>query len=387
MNKVRGYGLTISTMSFLSAHGLSLEIAASNEVPPPNPSIYDVKFNALDLLKKAEVDNINELSEDDIYQGISKAVQNKLDALYGEQANERPADCFLVPYYDIGITNTVLTGDACLNATPLTIKGVVVVDGQTMAAANRVRADSQLGKYTTEDFILMAKVHIDYLDNMANGRYLSVSVKTNGLDNPLSTRLRLSNKEVVGKAVIEASRYGSAWRSTNAWADKDGTRTKIYGTVFLDRGIFADALNSAVVQMARNLISDINAFGEKVEIKIDASLLKDAMLNGKQSESLAQYLVAQVYHTFGFLMAVGSVSVGDDDQATVTVDMDSIPSNAWLIHNATVPMTQFIVKSRTDSIGGKDDFKLTTMAIIFKQVKGVKVLAVSKSEQDAKIIC
>lgn len=387
MNKVRGYGLTISTMSFLSAHGLSLEIAASNEVPPPNPSIYDVKFNALDLLKKAEVDNINELSEDDIYQGISKAVQNKLDALYGEQANERPADCFLVPYYDIGITNTVLTGDASLNATPLTIKGVVVVDGQTMAAANRVRADSQLSKYTTEDFILMAKVHIDYLDNMADGRYLSVSVKTNGLDNPLSTRLRLSNKEVVGKAIIEASRYGSAWRSTNAWADKDGARTKIYGTVFLDRGIFADALNSAVVQMARNLISDIDAFGEKVEIKIDASLLKDALLGGKQSESLAQYLVAQVYHTFGFLMAVGSVSVGDDDQATVTVDMDSIPSNAWLIHNATVPMTQFIVKSRTDSIGGKDDFKLTTMAIIFEQVKGLKVLAVSKSEQDAKIIC
>lgn len=87
------------------------------------------------------------------------------------------------------------------------------------------------------------------------------------------------------------------------------------------------------------------------------------------------------------MLGIGSsISVSDSNEVVITVDMDSIPSNGWLMHHAKTPMSKSIVDKRTKSVGGRNDFNLVTASIILDEVMGINVVAVSQSDHNLKAI-
>lgn len=382
----RCFGVTESTTSILGDLGLEVDITVARNVAPPSSKVYDINLDASDILSLKNTGDIKDVKNHDLYEAVAEITQKKLDERYGKDTHQQHHNCVIVPYYDIGVGKPHLTGDAGLNATSVTIKGVVVIDSETIDKANQIRKENHLQNYGLVDFVGMAKKHIEWLDNLANERYLSVVVKTNGQISASEARQALLDDEVWSQHPSFAYTKNS-YSSATELKDKDGLKAKAYGMLFVYNTERAAVLNSEIVRMAYNLSDDIKHSGHKITLKYDDRLFKNLRQGITHNHTFTQYIVTQVYHTFGFLLGIASsISVSDSNEVVITVDMDSIPSNGWLMHHAKTPMSKSIVDKRTKSVGGRNDFNLVTASIILDEVMGINVVAVSQSDQNLKAI-
>lgn len=386
MKNLRSFGITESTTSILGGFGLEVDITVVRNVAPPSSAVYDINLDASDILSLKNTGDIKNHDLHDFYDAVAEITQKKLDERYGKDAHQQHHNCVVVPYYDIGVGKPHLTGEAGLNATLVTIKGVVVIDSETINKANQIRKENYLQNCGLVDFVGMAKKHIEWLDNLANERYLSVVVKTNGQISANDARQALLDDEVWSQHPSLAYTEDSYLWATEL-QDKDGLKAKVYGMLFVYNTERAAALNSEIVRMAYSLSDTIKYSGHKVTLKYDDQLFKNLRQGITHNHTFTQYIVTQVYHTFGFVLGVGSsISVSDSNEVVIMVDMDSIPSNGWLMHHAKTPISKSIFDKRRKSVGGRNNFKLVTASIILDEVTGINVVAVSQSDHNLKAI-